>query len=251
MNDEQMDRYSRHLTLPVVGETGQEVLLNSRVLVVGMGGLGSPVAMYLAAAGVGTLILADFDQVEVSNLQRQIAHTSDRVGMLKTHSAQVSCHAINPDVTIETIDFALESEELDQIVADVDAVVEGSDNFPTRFAVNAACVRHAKPLISGAAIRMDGQISVFNTGKPDQPCYQCLYRGGSEAAETCALTGVLGPVVGVIGSLQALETIKVLLGVGETLESRLLLFDGQSLQWQEVKLTKNPDCPVCSGATTS
>lgn len=245
MNDEQKDRYGRHISLPQIGMAGQEKLLASHALIVGMGGLGSPVAMYLAASGVGKLTLADFDIVELSNLQRQIAHTSDRIGQLKTHSAQTACLDLNPTIEIATIDFALEEEDLQELVQSVDVVIEGSDNFPTRFAVNKACVKFKKPLVSGAAIRFDGQITVFRPEHPDSPCYHCLYKEGSDAAETCAATGVLAPLVGMVGSVQAMEAIKVLTGAGTTLESRLILFDGLAMEWNEIRLSKNPDCPVC------
>lgn len=248
MKPEQLERYGRHINLPNVGHEGQEKLLASRALIVGMGGLGSPVAMYLAASGVGHLTLADFDQIELSNLQRQIAHTTDRLGELKTHSARQTCLALNPDITIETIDYALDEEDMSEAVAKADIVIEGSDNFPTRFAVNAACVEHKKPLVSGAAIRFDGQISVFRGDKPDAPCYRCLYKDGGETAETCAVTGVLAPVVGVVGTVQALEAVKILAGIGQSLESRLLLLDGLSMNWQEITLKKDPACPVCGAA---
>ncbi len=246
MNKEQMSRYGRHINLPNVGAEGQEKLLRSRALIIGMGGLGSPIAMYMAASGVGNLVLADFDQVELSNLQRQIAHTTDRVGQLKTHSARQACLELNPGINVETIDYALDENDMAEAVNAADIVIEGSDNFPTRFTVNEACVRHRKPLVSGAAIRFDGQVSVFRGDKPEAPCYRCLYKDGGETAETCAVTGVLAPVVGVIGTVQAMEAVKILLDIGESLESRLLLLDGLSMQWQEIRLKKDPKCPVCS-----
>lgn len=245
MNANQKDRYSRHINLNEIGEQGQQKLLDSTALIVGLGGLGSPVAMYLAAAGVGRLIFADFDIVELSNLQRQIAHTSDRAGVLKSHSARQTCLAINPDIQIDTIDEVLDADSLESLVPRCDVVLEGSDNFPTRFAVNEACVKHAVPLVSGAAIRFDGQVSVFAGHKPQSPCYHCLYSEGSDTAETCAQTGVLSPVVGMIGTVQAAEAIKVLAGFGKTLEGRLLLLDGLSMEWREIQLRKSPNCPVC------
>ncbi len=245
MTPNQQDRYSRHTNLAEIGEEGQQKLLDSTALIVGLGGLGSPAAMYLAAAGIGRLIFADFDVVEVSNLQRQIAHNTNRVGELKAHSARETCHAINPDIRIDTIDEVLEAESLNEIVPQCNVVLEGSDNFPTRFAVNEACVKHSVPLVSGAAIRFDGQVSVFAGHKPDAPCYRCLYSSTSESADTCALTGVLSPIVGLIGTAQAAETIKVLAGFGRTLEGRLLLLDGLSMEWREIGLRKNPKCPVC------
>ena len=248
MNEQQRDRYSRHINLPQIGEQGQEKLLASRCLIVGMGGLGSPVALYLAAAGVGKLVLADYDRVEVSNLQRQIAHTVDRVDKLKTDSAKQACLAINPDIDIETIDHALDGDDLDEVVARVDIVVEGSDNFPTRFAVNAACVRNRVPLVSGAAIRTDGQLSVFRNDLDDSPCYRCLFKESGDEGDTCAMIGVLGPVVGMIGTAQAMETIKVLLDIGTDLSGRMLLLDGLAMQWNEIRLKKDPACPVCGNA---
>ncbi len=248
MNELQRDRYSRHINLPQIGEQGQEKLLASRCLIVGMGGLGSPVALYLAAAGVGKLILADFDRVELSNLQRQIAHAFDRIDQLKTHSARQACHDLNPDIDIETIDYALDADDLDEVVSRVDIVVEGSDNFPTRFAVNAACVRNRVPLVSGAAIRTDGQVSVFRNDRDDCPCYRCLFKENTGDGETCAMTGVLGPVVGMIGTVQAMETIKVLLDIGIDLSGRLLLLDGLSMEWSDIQLKKDPACPVCGKA---
>lgn len=245
MNEEQRERYSRHITLQDIGISGQQKLLDSTALIVGLGGLGSPVAQYLAAAGVGRLILADFDVVELSNLQRQVAHQSNDIGKLKSHSAKETCLALNPDLTIETVDEVLDEESLQTLIPGCDVVVEGSDNFPTRFAVNEACVRNKVPLVSGAAIRFDGQVSVFAGHEKDQPCYRCLYGGDSDSAETCAQTGVLSPVVGIIGTIQAAEAIKVLADFGQPLFGRLLLLDGLSMEWNEIKLKKNPNCPVC------
>lgn len=245
MNTEQIDRYSRHLSLPAIGESGQQRLLTSHVLIVGLGGLGSPAALYLAAAGVGKLTFADFDTVEVSNLQRQVAHTTNRVGELKTHSAREACLAINPDIEINVIDYALEAEELNTLIPTCSAVLDCSDNFPTRFAVNACCVEHKVPLITGAAIRFDGQVMVVRPDKPDAPCYRCLYKDGDETAETCAQTGILGPVVGLIGCIQALEAIKVLCNIGDDLSGRLLLFDGLNMEFNEIQLKQSLDCPVC------
>jgi len=230
MNKDQSERYSRHTNLADIGSEGQQKLLQSTALIVGLGGLGSPVAMYLAAAGVGHLILADFDVVELSNLQRQIAHNTDDIGELKSHSAKAACLALNPGLKIDTLDEVLDAESLHTLVPQCDVVVEGSDNFPTRFAVNEACVKHKVPLVSGAAIRFDGQVSVFSGHKKDAPCYRCLYSSESENAETCAQTGVLSPIVGMIGTVQATETIKVLAGFGQTLEGRLLLLDGNNTE---------------------
>ncbi len=246
MNPDQTERYGRHISLPQVGLDGQNTLLSSHALIVGVGGLGSPVALYLAASGVGQLTLADFDTVELSNLQRQIAHTTASLGDLKTQSAKRSCLALNPDIDIHTLDYALDASDLDDIIQNVDIVIECSDNFPTRFAVNAACVAAKKPLVSGAAIRFDGQISVFRPDHENSPCYRCLYTEGSETAETCANTGILAPFVGMVGCMQAVEAIKVLTDIGTTLESRLILLDGLTMEWNDIRLNRNPACPVCS-----
>ena len=240
------ERYSRHLTLPAIGEPGQSRLLASHVLVVGLGGLGSPVALYLAGAGVGRLTFADFDTVEESNLQRQIAHTTGRIGELKTHSARTACLQINPEVRIDVVDYGLEAEDLEELVPRCTAVVDCCDNFPTRFAINAACVKHRIPLISGAAIRFDGQITVVRPDIADSPCYQCLYPDTGATGDTCALEGILGPVVGMIGCVQAIETIKVLCDAGTDLRGRLVLFDGLAMEWNEITLRKSATCPVCS-----
>ena len=246
MNDEQKDRYSRHINLQDIGATGQQRLLDSTALIVGLVGLGSPVAMYLAAAGVGHLIFADFDAIELSNLQRQVAHRTASIGELKTHSARDTCLAMNPDIKIDTIDEVLDADSLTSLVPRCDVVIEGSDNFPTRFAVNEACVTHKVPLVSGAAIRFDGQVSVFAGHNKDIPCYRCLYGGDSDTAETCAQTGVLSPIVGIIGTIQAAEAIKVLAKFGSPLYGKLLLLDGLSMQWNEIELRKNPKCSVCA-----
>lgn len=247
MTPEQRERYSRHTNLPQIGEEGQQRLLQSHALIVGLGGLGSPVALYLAASGVGKLTLVDFDVVELSNLQRQIAHTTARIGELKTHSAKQACLELNPDIEIETVDYEMDRDELFERVASSTVVIEGSDNFPTRFLVNEACVANKVPLVSGAAIRFDGQISVFRPDRDDSPCYRCLYKEGSETAETCSQTGVLAPFVGMVGTLQAVEAIKVITGAGRDLQSRLILLDGLSMEWTAIKLQKSADCPVCSG----
>ncbi len=239
------NRYSRHLTLPQIGVEGQEKIANSHVLIVGLGGLGSPAALYLAAAGVGHLSFADFDTVEVSNLQRQVAHNLSRVGELKTHSARQACLEINPDIKIDTIDHGLETEDLEKLVPTCTVVLDCSDNFPTRFAVNAACVKHKIPLVTGAAIRFDGQISVIDSRQVDSPCYRCLYSEGDETADTCVQAGILGPVVGMVGCVQAIETLKLITGIGSSLAGRLVLFDGLSMEWHEIALKKSASCPVC------
>lgn len=246
MNDEQLLRYSRQIMLPSIGIEGQEKLLASRVLIIGLGGLGSPVAMYLAAAGIGQLVLADFDKVDLSNLQRQIIHTTENIGKLKVESARNALLSINPDCQVQTISKLLEEDELKDQVRQADLVIDGTDNFTTRFMVNDACVATRTPLVSGAAIRLEGQVSVF-TGQPGDPCYRCLYGGGGEMDETCSENGVLAPLVGIIGSLQATEAIKVLTGAGAPLIGRLLLLDALDMQWRTLKLKADPACPTCSG----
>lgn len=246
MNDAQLLRYSRQIMLPELGIEGQERLRSASVLIVGLGGLGSPVAMYLAAAGIGRLVLADFDAVDLSNLQRQLAHTTERIGLPKSDSARVALAALNPDVDLVTVKRSLTEDTLPPLVADVDLVVECSDNFATRFAVNAACVQARRPLVSGAAIRMEGQVATFS-GQPGGPCYQCLYPRNGDADETCSANGILAPVVGIIGSIQATEAIKVLTGLGEPLFGRLLLLDAALMEWRSLRLTADPACPICGG----
>ncbi len=245
MNDKQLLRYSRQIMLPLVGVEGQERLLQSRVLVLGLGGLGSPVAMYLAAAGIGRLVLVDFDRVELSNLQRQIVHANPDIGRLKVNSARDTLQALNPEVSLETIPRRLDEQALLAQFDRADVVVDASDNFETRHALNAASVHTRTPLVSGAAMRMEGQVAVFRPDLPDGPCYQCLYPAGDEPRETCTETGVLAPLLGIIGSIQATETIKLLLDAGEVLAGRLLLLDAVRMQWRSLKLRKDPACPVC------
>jgi len=246
MNDEQLLRYSRQLLLAGFDIEGQQQLLAATVLVVGLGGLGCPVAMYLAAAGVGRLVLVDDDLVDLGNLQRQIAHTTARIGSNKAESARQTLHALNPGTRIEVLAERLAGERLNAVVAGCDVVVDCSDNFRTRFALNRATVAAGKPLVSGAAIRAEGQLSVFDSRQPGAPCYHCLYEEADELDASCSSNGVLAPLVGVIGSLQALECIKLLSGFGEPLIGRLLLFDAATLQFQELQLAQNPQCPVCS-----
>ncbi|WP_331346166.1 molybdopterin-synthase adenylyltransferase MoeB [Cellvibrio sp. UBA7661] len=245
MNDEQLLRYSRQIMLPDVDIDGQEKLLAARVLIIGLGGLGSPVSMYLAAAGVGHLVLADFDSVDLTNLQRQIAHTGARIGMNKSASAAQALRELNPEVRIECIEQVLDADNLAGQVKRADVVVDCTDNFATRFAINAACVAAGVPLVSGAAIRLEGQVAVFDPRQQNSPCYRCLYEDDTDDL-TCAANGVLAPLVGVIGSMQALETIKLICGFGTSLAGRLLLLDARHSQWREMKLPKDPECPVCS-----
>lgn len=244
MHDEQLIRYSRQIMVPGLDLAGQEGLLASRVLLVGAGGLGSAVALYLAAAGVGHLDVADFDQVALTNLHRQILHGTSDVGRLKTDSARERLAHINPDVTVEPVNQPLTADNLPAIVDRVDLVIDGCDNFTTRFAVNTACVGSQKPLVSGAVIGMDGQVAVF---RPDLggPCYHCVYPDTGEQAVGCSENGVLGPMPGVIGSLQAVEAIKVLTGLGEPLNHQLLCVDAITQRWRRVGLHRDPACPVC------
>lgn len=244
--DEELLRYSRQIMLPKFDVSGQLALANSRVLIVGLGGLGSPVAMYLAAAGVGQLDLADFDQVDLSNLQRQIAHTETSIGLLKVDSAEQSVKALNSNINVHCYRDALTDEALLKAVSKADVVVDCTDNFSTRFEINRACYELKKPLVSGAAIRMEGQISVFDLRDQDNPCYQCLYPELSEEQLTCSESGVISPLVGLIGSFQALETIKVIANLGQPLIGKVLVFDAMYSEWRQLKLKKDQACPCCS-----
>lgn len=251
MNEQQLARYSRHLQLAAIGLEGQRRLLRSRALIVGLGGLGSPAAMYLAASGVGHLALVDFDHVELSNLQRQIIHGTSDVGRHKVQSARDRLLELNPDIIVTALPRALDDEELAQEAALADVVLDASDNFETRFELNRACVNSQTPLVSGAAIRMEAQVTVFEPARPDSPCYRCLYADEPGAGESCAAFGVLAPLLGVIGSLQAVEALKLLLGIGSSLTGRVMLFDASQMEWRMVRLRKDPHCPVCSqGAPT-
>ncbi|MCD5970057.1 molybdopterin-synthase adenylyltransferase MoeB [Pseudomonas quasicaspiana] len=245
LSDQELLRYSRQILLQYVDIEGQFKLKQSRVLIVGLGGLGSPVALYLAAAGVGELHLADFDTVDLTNLQRQIIHDSQTVGQSKVDSAIARLTAINPEISLVPHRAALDVDSLATVVEGVDLVLDCSDNFATRGAVNAACVAARKPLVSGAAIRLEGQLSVFDPRRPESPCYHCLYGHGSEAELTCSEAGVIGPLVGLVGSLQALEALKVLVGFGEPLVGRLLLIDALSTRFRELKVKRDPGCSVC------
>lgn len=248
LNDQQLLRYSRSIMLPEVDIAGQQAWCEARLLIVGLGGLGGPAAAYLAAAGVGELVLVDDDRVEASNLQRQIIHREEACGDTKVASAAATLTAINPQVRVTPLAQRLAGEALEQWVAQVDLVLDCSDNFATRFALNRACFAVGTPLVSGAAIRFEGQISVYDPRQPDSPCYQCLYgRGGDDEALSCSESGVFPPLVGVIGSLQAMEALKLLAGVGQSLAGRLLLFDGKRMQWRSLGLRPDPQCPVCRG----
>lgn len=247
MNDEQLLRYSRQIMLPQVDVAGQEKLLSSRVLIIGMGGLGSPVAMYLASAGVGHLVLVDHDNVDLSNLQRQILHGEDDIGHPKITSAANTLMQLNPQLQVTALDHKLSEEELRETTKNVDLVVDATDNFETRFTINRVCVETGTPLVSGAAIRMEGQVSVF-MNRPGSPCYRCLYREEGELDTSCSENGVLAPVVGIIGSIQATEAIKILLNIGSTLDGKLLLLDALHMEWRTMTLKQDSECPVC-GAT--
>ena len=245
LSKEQIERYSRHIILPDVGGEGQKKLLSSRVLLLGMGGLGSPAALYLAATGVGTLGLVDFDTVELSNLQRQVIHTNEDLGKSKVQSAKETIKAINPDVKVQKYEESLSVDNIMEIISDYDLIVDGTDNFPTRFLLNDACVLEEKTIVYGAILRFEGQVSVF---APDRgPCYRCLVpeMPPPGSVPRCQEAGVLGVLPGIIGSLQAAEAIKLILGIGIPLIGRLLLFDAMDMEMQEVKLRKDPDCPAC------
>ena len=245
MTPEENARYSRQTLLPGFGAQGQETLKQSRVLIVGLGGLGSPAAMYLAAAGVGRLLLADFDAVDLSNLQRQILHQSERIGWTKVDSAVATLQALNPHCALVPIKRSLSRARLAELSAEVDLIVDASDNFQTRYAVNAACIEAGIPLVSGAAIRAEGQVAVFS-GRSGDPCYQCLYPDHGQEGERCAREGVLAPLVGIIGSIQATEAIKVLTGYGEPLFAKLLLLDAQTMAIRTLRIPTDPACPVCA-----
>jgi len=248
LTDEELLRYSRQILLQQIDIEGQLRLKSSRALIIGLGGLGSPVALYLAAAGVGELHLADFDTVDLTNLQRQIIHDSHSVGQSKVNSAMTRLAAINPEIKVVTHRTALDADSLAAAVEAVDLVLDCCDNFSTREAVNAACVAAGKPLVSGAAIRLEGQLSVFDPRRADSPCYHCLYGHGSEAELTCSEAGVVGPLVGLVGSLQALEALKLLAGFGEPMVGRLLLIDALGTRFRELKVKRDPGCSVCGTA---
>jgi molybdopterin/thiamine biosynthesis adenylyltransferase len=247
VDDSQLLRYSRHILLEEIGVEGQQRLLAARALLIGAGGLGSPVALYLGTAGVGQITIVDHDQVDLTNLQRQIAHTLARLGMDKAASAQQAIEAINPEVRVTALVARADAALLDRLVAQADVVLDCSDNFATRHAVNAACVKHARPLVSGAGIRFDGQITVYDTRQGEAPCYACVFPPDAEFEETrCATMGVFAPLVGIIGAMQAAEALKLLSGAGQSLAGRLLMLDGRAMEWNEVRIPRNPGCPVCA-----
>ncbi|HTS55856.1 MAG TPA: molybdopterin-synthase adenylyltransferase MoeB [Burkholderiales bacterium] len=246
MNDEQLLRYSRHILLPELGIGGQQKLLAAHVLVVGAGGLGSPVSLYLAASGVGRITLCDHDKVDLTNLQRQIVHHTDSIGTQKVESAQRTLARINPEVKVVGLAERLQGPRLEELVRDADVVVDATDNFATRHAINRACVAFHRPLVSGAGVRFDGQVSVFDLRRANSPCYNCLFPEAGDAEEMrCAVMGVFAPLVGIIGSIQAAEALKLIMGVGEPLQGRLLLLDALTMQIRTVKLSRDPACNVC------
>lgn len=248
MDDAQLERYSRHILLPQIDIAGQQRLLESRVLIIGAGGLGSPVALYLAASGIGQIAISDYDQVELSNLQRQIIHKTNDIGRNKVDVAREAMRSLNPDINIDTFALCLEGSALKEQVCHADVVIDASDNFDTRFTLNDVCVDEMTPLVSGAVIRMEGQATVFRNELQSSPCYRCLYSNADSALpeESCSDSGILAPVAGVIGAVMATEALKLLLGLGETLCGRLLLFDASCMEWRNLRLPKDPQCPVCS-----
>jgi len=246
MNNEQLLRYSRHILLDEIGIEGQQKIFASHVLIVGAGGLGCPAALYLGSAGVGRITVVDDDRVEATNLQRQIAHSTARIGALKVHSIQQAVAAINPDVQVIPVAQRADDKLLDVLVSHADLVLDCTDNFATRHAINRACVRHQKPLVSGAAMRFDGQMAVYDPRSPASPCYACVFPETELASEAhCATMGVFAPLVGIVGSMQAAEALKLLCGVGQALTGRLLMLDGKWMQWSEMILTRNASCEVC------
>ncbi len=248
MDDSQLLRYSRHILLPEIGIEGQERLLAARALVVGAGGLGSPAAYYLASAGIGTLVLADGDSVDLTNLQRQILHTASSVGRPKAESGQETLARINPGCRVVPRVARLSGAAMDEEIEAADVVLDCSDNFATRHAINRACVRFRKPLVSGAAIRFEGQVAVFDPRQPDAPCYHCLFPESEDAEEVrCAVMGVFAPLTGIIGTVQAAEALKLVIGCGESLAGRLLLLDGLAMTWREIRIPRDPGCAVCGG----
>ena len=251
MNDDQLLRYSRHILLDEIGIEGQQKLLASHALIIGAGGLGCPAALYLGSAGVGRITIVDDDRVDATNLQRQIAHTTARIGRLKVDSVREAVAAINPDIQVVSVAERADDERLNVLVQQADVVLDCSDNFATRHAINRACVKHRKPLVSGAAMRFDGQIAVYDARRADSPCYGCVFPETEQAPEAnCATMGVFAPLVGVIGTIQAAEALKLLCAVGEPLTDRLLMLDGKFMQWSEMALSRNELCIVC-GAQTS
>jgi molybdopterin/thiamine biosynthesis adenylyltransferase len=247
MNDQQLLRYARHVMLDEIGIEGQRRVLAAHALVIGAGGLGSPVALYLGSAGVGRMTVLDHDTVDLTNLQRQVAHTLSRVGQPKAESARMTVAAINPDVQFRALVHRADEALLEELVPTADVVLDCSDNYATRHAVNAACVRHGKPLVSGAAIGWDAQIAVYDTRTAQAPCYACLFppdAGHEDVA--CSTMGVFAPLVGIVGSVQAAEALKLIIGTGEPLAGRLLMLDARSMRWDEIRMARQPHCKVCA-----
>lgn len=250
MTDDQLLRYSRHILLDEIGVEGQQRLLDAHALVIGAGGLGSPVALYLGTAGVGRITIVDHDAVDLTNLQRQIAHTLERIGRPKAESARDAIAAINPDVLVRPLVIRADAQELEELVPRAGVVIDCSDNYRTRQAVNRACFRHGKPLVAGAAIRFDGQISVYDPRRPDCPCYACVFPPDDAFEEVqCATMGVFAPLVGIIGAMQAAEALRLLAGVGGSLAGRLQMLDARTMEWSEMRIARDPACPVCSAPT--
>jgi adenylyltransferase/sulfurtransferase len=247
MDDRQLQRYSRHILLEEIGIEGQQRITDSRMLVIGAGGLGSPAALYLASAGVGRLTLVDSDRVDLTNLQRQVLHTTDRIGQLKTSSARIALQALNPEVQIVDVPRRAGPDELDPLVAEADVVLDCSDNFGTRHALNRACVRHRRPLVSGAAVRFDGQLATFDRRAVDAACYACVFPESSDAQdELCSTMGVFAPLTGLVGCMQAAEALKLAAGRGASLNGRLMIIDALTMQWRTLTIGRDPDCPVCA-----
>ncbi len=252
MDDKQLLRYSRHILLPEIGIDGQGAWLDSHVLLIGAGGLGAPASLYLAASGVGKLTICDPDEVDLTNLQRQIVHYTDSIGRKKVESARETLLRINPCISVDAVAERIAGDRLEHLVQSADVVIDATDNFTTRHAINRACVRFRRPLVSGAAIRFDGQISVFDLRDPGSACYHCLFPETEDHEEMrCAVMGVFAPLVGIVGASQAAEALKLLSGTGETLNGRLLMLDALSMQWRSVRLKKDPACPVCTGGETA
>ncbi|MXS84689.1 HesA/MoeB/ThiF family protein [Nitrosomonas sp. HPC101] len=249
MDDQQLLRYSRHILLPEIDILGQEKLTQSSVFILGAGGLGSPAALYLAASGIGRLIICDYDRVDLTNLQRQILHDTASIGKLKTDSARNTLQRINPEIEIISLAEHATTDLFNSEIGSVNIVIDASDNFPVRHMLNQACLNHRKPLISGAAVRFTGQVAVFDLRQNTSPCYHCLFPDSGDSDDPgCAVMGVFSPLTGIIGCIQAAETIKVLLGIGETLHGRLLLLDGLTMRWRSLRLSKDPQCPACGSA---
>ena len=248
MNDSQLLRYSRHILLPQIAYEGQETLTQSHALIVGAGGLGAPSALYIAAGGVGTLTVCDFDVVDLTNLQRQIIHTTQSVGINKAVSAKQTLQGINPDVVVNTVEEKSTEAAMSKLVKEADVVLDCSDNFATRYALNRLCFEHQKPLVSGAAIGFEGQVTVYDFRHPNSPCYHCLFPDdGSETEMRCSENGVFSPLVGMIGTTQAAEAMKLLMNIGNSLQGRLMLLDALNMEWRTIKLSKDPACKVCAG----